>query len=253
VLITLAIIGVVAAMTIPTLVAKYEVKQTVTALRKFQTTMNQAYLRIVAEEGSANQWDVTTNESLYDVRHSVLFEKFRPYLRVSKDCIHGPGCFGEGTYKKIDGKDAKDWDGTYAWYKVSLADGMSVLFHSRGTLASQYGNTTEHGTILVDINGKKSPNTMGKDMFTFMITNNGIVPYGHPRYKLEYHLIDGNGNYMTDENGDYVMTTDVMLDCNRQNCVNYCESCAAWVVEHGNMDYLHCDDLSWDGKHKCSD
>ena len=29
--------------------------------------------------------------------------------------------------------------------------------------------------------------------------------------------------------------------------------CAAWVIENGNMDYLHCDDLSWDGKRKCDD
>ena len=29
--------------------------------------------------------------------------------------------------------------------------------------------------------------------------------------------------------------------------------CTAWIVENGNMDYLHCDDLSWDGKRKCSD
>ena len=28
--------------------------------------------------------------------------------------------------------------------------------------------------------------------------------------------------------------------------------CAAWVIENENMDYWHCDDLSWDGKHKCS-
>ena len=29
--------------------------------------------------------------------------------------------------------------------------------------------------------------------------------------------------------------------------------CAAWVIYNKNMDYLHCNDLSWEGKHKCSD
>lgn len=28
--------------------------------------------------------------------------------------------------------------------------------------------------------------------------------------------------------------------------------CTAWVIFNENMDYLHCDDLSWNGKTKCS-
>ena len=27
--------------------------------------------------------------------------------------------------------------------------------------------------------------------------------------------------------------------------------CTAWVIYNENMDYLRCDDLSWDGKHEC--
>ena len=29
--------------------------------------------------------------------------------------------------------------------------------------------------------------------------------------------------------------------------------CAAWVLLNENLDYLHCADLSWNGKKKCSD
>ena len=28
-------------------------------------------------------------------------------------------------------------------------------------------------------------------------------------------------------------------------------ACTAWVIYNGNMDYLHCNDLSWHGKTKC--
>ncbi|MBQ8167977.1 prepilin-type N-terminal cleavage/methylation domain-containing protein, partial [bacterium] len=152
VLITLAIIGVVAAMTIPTLVANYQEKQTVTALRKFQTNMTQAYL-----------------------------------------------------------------------------------------LAT------------VDVNGTKGPNTMGKDTFTFMFTNNGLVPDGDPSSNYEYKLRDDDGNYLLDAEGNNLTSKDPLVDCNRQKCNGECEACTAWVIENGNMDYLHCDDLSWNGKRKCSD
>ena len=29
--------------------------------------------------------------------------------------------------------------------------------------------------------------------------------------------------------------------------------CTAWVLQNENLDYLHCNDLSWDGKHSCRD
>ena len=28
-------------------------------------------------------------------------------------------------------------------------------------------------------------------------------------------------------------------------------ACTAWVLYNENQDYLHCDDLSWSGKHSC--
>ena len=45
VLITLGIIGVVAAMTLPSLIANYKEKQTIIALKKFYTTLGQAVAR----------------------------------------------------------------------------------------------------------------------------------------------------------------------------------------------------------------
>ena len=49
------------------------------------------------------------------------------------------------------------------------------------------------------------------------------------------------------------------LACNRLHKHPYPEyygggnmySCTAWVLYNENMDYLHCDDLSWTGKTKC--
>ncbi|MBE7709806.1 MAG: type II secretion system protein [Cyanobacteria bacterium SIG32] len=256
VLITLAIIGVVAAMTIPTLIANYQEKQTVTALRKFQTNMTQAYLRATVDHGYAIQWEENNSQTLTSQeRCHKMFEKFRPYLKIAKDCGSRSGCFGEGNYKKIDGTEtSKSWDYTGVnWYKVILSDGMSVLFFSRGPVFSQLGNTTEHGTFIVDINGKNGPNMMGKDTFTFFLTNNGVVPDGNPSNGYQYKLKDDEGNYIVDDNGEYVTTTDTLLDCNRTKCLQDCEACTAWVIENGNMDYLHCDDLSWNGKRKCSE
>jgi len=57
VLITLAIIGVVAAMTIPTLVQSYKKQVIETKLTRFYTTMNQAIRLSEAHNGSVTTWE----------------------------------------------------------------------------------------------------------------------------------------------------------------------------------------------------
>ena len=56
VLITLGIIGVVAAMTLPTLINDYQAKETVTRLKKVYSIVNQAYLRALNDNGPLNSW-----------------------------------------------------------------------------------------------------------------------------------------------------------------------------------------------------
>ena len=69
-------------------------------------------------------------------------------------------------------------------------------------------------------------------MFAFKLTRVGIYPHGGPDEVSNIHKFpqacDRNS---TGRNSGY--------------------ACAAWVIYNENMDYLHCDDLSWGGKHKC--
>ena len=51
VLVTLGIIGVVAAMTIPTLIQEHQKRALATATKKFYSTMSQAVRTYMAEEG----------------------------------------------------------------------------------------------------------------------------------------------------------------------------------------------------------
>ncbi len=57
-LITLAIIGVVAAITIPSLVQKYQKRVTVTKLQRTYAVMNQAINMAVAENGDVTSWAI---------------------------------------------------------------------------------------------------------------------------------------------------------------------------------------------------
>lgn len=56
VLITLGIIGIVAAMTLPALIQKYQKQETSARLKKFYTTMNQAIMMSEIDNGDMRYW-----------------------------------------------------------------------------------------------------------------------------------------------------------------------------------------------------
>ena len=60
VLITLGIIGVVAALTIPSLIQKYEEKQTVSQVKKAYSEISQAYMSAVQGEGTPDNWGLVS-------------------------------------------------------------------------------------------------------------------------------------------------------------------------------------------------
>lgn len=224
VLITLGIIGVVAAMTIPTLIQKHEERVTVVKLKKMHSTLAQAYLMNKAHDG------VTLGVSQIDNDSAAkeIADVFVPYLKIHKDCKNTEkGCMFSGTYKHKNGNAHAKYDvGGAGAYRVLLADGASIWFRRTKSTNNTTGAITYYDTIYYDLNGPKDPNIWGKDLFYFQILNDTIVAVG-------------------DENTLNPFSTY----CKASDSTG--QGCAAWVIKNGNMDYLHCNYLSWDGKHKC--
>ena len=241
VLITLGIIGVVAAMTIPTLISNYQEKQTVSRLTKAYATISNAYTMAKVENGDLTSWgfagnstsgttDPDTNTSTpaqITIDNTNLFlDKLSKHLKVSK---RTRGLDINYTEYFLHGEPTTTTISTDSGDMLILTDGTTI----KGGWISNYRCTTGVcGDFSIDINGPDtSPNAYGKDIFSFYIYKNGIVPMGK-----------------TDET-----THPFDTECNPDNAVRYNGyGCTAWVIYNKNMDYLHCDDLSWEGKHKCN-
>ena len=88
-LITLGIIGVVAAMTMPTIVGKYQEKVTVS---------NQAFQMAVKDYGTPDLWGFTSsaigeNPSDEEIEQAakgrnIVIDKFAPYLKISINLLY---------------------------------------------------------------------------------------------------------------------------------------------------------------------
>ena len=158
VLVTLGIIGVVSAMTVPTLMQNYQRQSYVTQLHKTYNEMSQALLRYQTDRNAIN----LTEAGLTDINSLDSFMK--NYFKIVKDCgMDETACFGSN-YKKIDGSSinfmSTDSDGVRAYV---LANGASIAIIS--------GSNYFH----LDVNGKKGPNIVGRDTFAIKIHSNGLL------------------------------------------------------------------------------
>ena len=182
VLITLGIIGVVAAMTIPSLINNYQKKQTVTKLKQTYSIISQALTMAQAEHGDSTTWELAgiygtptgdSNFSSKEALETFVKKYFVPYLKVSKD-------YGYTTRNaiKYDGPklptDGNLTSGANS-YKYFLQLPSNVLISILiGTSGCSEGTSVADGTcvdkylnpdFIVDINGFQGPNKLGKDVF----------------------------------------------------------------------------------------
>lgn len=183
VLITLGIIGVIAACVIPTLLAQQEKQKTVTILKKNYSDILNASKQFSADYGCIDDLKCT---GLFDFGHlnTAYFGYLlvHSYLKNVKDCGHVGNdftCWAPKTYTYVEGFDTSfsNMADTSYEYKYMTPDGAAVLINSNmGSAHCQAwpNNTCLH--ITIDTNGPKPPNRAGRDTFFFDLRNkNGIT------------------------------------------------------------------------------
>ena len=154
VLITLGIIGVVAAMTMPSLVANYEKKRTATAVKKAYSELSQALKLAEVDYGDMEYWDYPDG---FDIEENKAFVNryITPYYK--------------GVTMLQDGS-------VPGWTTISPT-GINFI-SSNGTIFSGKPNNSKAFFVLVDINGFKRPNKMGTDIFYFATSTGKLMPDG---------------------------------------------------------------------------
>ena len=177
ILITLGIIGIVAAMTMPALMANINKRQTETKLKKAYSMINQAYRLSYNEVGDATASDAHT----MGIRE--YFKTYwQPYIKADV-CTTYKGCGynANSPWTKLNGeKEGTGLINGNTRIPFYTPDGIMYVIYVT-TFGSKEGEA--NGQIIVDINGPKQPNRFGKDTFVFVRnqTEGGveIVPAGN--------------------------------------------------------------------------
>ena len=184
VLITLAIIGIVAALTIPTLIQNYQTRAWNTASEVFQRKLGEA-LRVMNIQGTLAGY--TTTEAFVD--------ELSKHIKITRICENDDitTCFADtvtwgdeevdmSKVKKAKNFGQEDWDTNTVG--VQFANGVNgVIAYNPDCRQNQFSNDvitigeTGIGTnclaILYDVDGFKNPNTEGKDLKNLNVTSLG--------------------------------------------------------------------------------
>lgn len=167
VLVTLGIIGVVSAMTVPTLMQNHQRKVYVTQLHKVYNEFSQAAAMMLNDNNAINLTEARLGASEQSVTtNSEAFIK--KYFKVVNDCGAGPAtpCFAD-TYTTLSGATVEaEWSGCHSF---ALANGSSVCMS---------GLSNGQAYILVDTNGASGPNIAGRDYWVFSLYNDAVIDEG---------------------------------------------------------------------------
>ena len=189
VLITLGVIGIVAAMTMPSLIANYQKKVWVNQLKKSVSVLEQGFQKMLADDGvddlaDTNVWSYldTTVVSptagvagecyLYYDYNSVpsctlFFNQWKKYFNII-DISQTPYDY---THNYLNSNYGEDMSSNYFF---KFADGLWLS----GQIFSPKG-TDIRATLWIDVNGEKRPNMFGRDVFTFGLDRTGkFILYG---------------------------------------------------------------------------
>ena len=173
VLMVLAVIGVVAAMTLPRLSDNVDEQALVTGVRKAYSDLQIAYDAMVTRYGEPDGWlsgfgdDSTKRKEATE----LLKNRLKESLDVDLDCGDSDtGCMSTSY--------------TDAYYlKLKSGTGLAIsIVNDLDFTCSNFQNKyypCKFGNIYVDVNGPdKGPNQDGYDIFDFVLSGNGVEPEG---------------------------------------------------------------------------
>jgi len=180
VLVTLGIIGVVSAMTLPTLIKNHQRQVYVTQLQKVVNELSQAAERAIQDNNA-----ITLTETPYKYSNNRAAQQFlSKYLKVAQTCTSDKSPCLADEYKQLNGSVFDSWAMNVSESSpcVSLASGAAVCMNG-GFDMDDYsdGEYTHHDYVIIyiDVNGQQGPNILGRDFFYAELYSDGKIAEGY--------------------------------------------------------------------------
>ena len=172
VLITLGIIGVVAALTMPSLMANYKKSVAKNQFKKTYSTLTNAFNQTVQDLGESVN---CSHQSYTSEACKELWNEFVKNLNVVKYCE--TDAYAQGCVPDYSSENFPWTQGCGGFSAPQIKEQQPAAVLADGSIIFPYGwQKTLYPAIGFDINGFKKPNVGGQDVFSLGISNKSGLP-----------------------------------------------------------------------------
>lgn len=212
VLISLGIVGVLASLTMPSLMVNVQKQQTGPALAKAINTLETANKLALSQTGTRRLDQIASGSD--NIYFGSILSPYASLTRFTGNNNYrdytGSAAYGVGTTTMFNTKDGITF--ISAQSSATAADGF--------TPPAQYAG--RYYTVFVDTNGNgKGPNLLGKDLFVLWVDTNGdVIPFG-------------GSAYATYRTGAQSSSWRTLCRSNTKNAPSNGAYCTAAIVENG--------------------
>ena len=174
-ILAVVIIGVVAAITIPSIQKKsFDIEQK-TQFKKATSTLTNAVEKVKADMGYQMRCYYSMDGTTQDrTECAEFYAQLEKELNMAKNCPNN--AYVNGCIPDIRGLDtvvpAADSSGCDGFEEARIKNSSPVNVLQDGMIIIRYISGSNAPFLAVDINGKKQPNKWGYDIFTFEIRGN---------------------------------------------------------------------------------
>lgn len=186
-------------MTMPVLIQNHQKSTTVNRLKKSYAVLSQAIALSELENDSADYWNYTLPVDEFVNQYLINF------LTVRETKVQNSGI----SYRYLNGQPCKEDLCTSTSYMMYLVDGSSLII-------SRHTGLNNGRVVMIDINGNKGPNIIGKDVFSFSIQQGvKVAPFGYGKFGTAWN---DEGTDIKQAFGDYdrnVLTGNSAYACNK--------------------------------------
>lgn len=246
VLITLGVLGIVAAMTLPTLIGTYKKNAYITQIIKSVSQFDQAMQNIMVRRECTDMVCTTVFSDVSDsnVWNDMIDTEIKKSIKVIFSFKSGQKANNnlKSTYLSPRGTYTSnmDWNDSTG-YKFITPDGVMYVIKSRGCMKTPFAESSiiknYCADVTIDINGERPPNQYGRDIHNFMLAQNGHI---YPLYDSGYAIAMSGGDETSSDsywkNNDEACASDKYL--HQVSGTVKGSGCAARIIESGwKMNY----------------
>ena len=188
ILITLAIIGVVAALTIPSVMVNAQKQEFYSKFIKIYSDLSRVQALIINEKGYPSTWSDEDCMSVLD------------YFQIAQECESATDCLAEKFHLNIANGTQISITNSAGFVSSRMRNEPQRIVRLNNDMVLWAGvyengrNGDKYSCIIsVDTNGKKGPNTVGRDIFSF-------------EYNAFNNKFSGQGRYTSAIGGSDMMT-----------------------------------------------